>query len=55
MVEWVIGIGFIKQVNDTVDHGVRVVDRFPFVSQNIQTHFPLSVDIWVIDLHEMRE
>lgn len=50
MVEGVVGVGFIKQVDETINDGVDIEDRSPILSQDIQTYFALQVDVWMVDL-----
>jgi len=50
MIERVVWIGFVKQVNEAVNHGVDVQDRFPVLSQDIQTNFSLQVNVRMVDL-----
>jgi len=49
VVEWIVGIGFVEEVNQTVNHRVDVQDGFPVLPQYIQTYFSLQIDVGVVN------
>ena len=50
MVEGIVRIGFVKQVNESVNDRVNVEDGFPVFAQNVEAHLALQVNVWVVNL-----
>ena len=49
MIQWVVWIRLVKQIYQTINDRVDIKNRPPVFSQNIQTNFPLQVNVWVVD------
>ncbi len=47
-VERIIRVGFVEQINHSINHRVDVQHRLPFFAQNIQAHVSFQIDIGVI-------
>ena len=50
MIQRIVGIRFVKQENQSVNDGVDVQHRLPILTQNVQTHLPLEVDVGMVNL-----
>ena len=50
MVEWIVGVGLVKEVDEAVDDGVDVEDGLPVLPEDIEADLTLEVDVGVVDL-----
>ena len=50
VIERIVGIWFVKQVDETVNDGINIQDWFPVLSQNVQAHFALQINVGMINL-----
>ena len=50
MIERIIRIGFIKQIDETVNDTVNVQYRTPVLAQNVETHLALQINIGMVYL-----
>ena len=49
LVERIVGIGFVKQINQSVNDRVNVQDGLPIFPQNIQADFALQVNVGMVN------
>lgn len=49
VIQGVVGVWLVEQHNETVDDGIHVKNRLPVLSQDVEAHSTLPVDVWVID------
>ena len=49
MVEWIVGVGLVKEVDEAVDDGVDVEDGLPVLPEDIEADLTLEVDVGVVD------
>mmetsp|Transcript_5880 Transcript_5880/g.14726 ORF Transcript_5880/g.14726 Transcript_5880/m.14726 type:complete len:170 (-) Transcript_5880:411-920(-) len=50
MIQRIIWIRFIKQENKSINNRIDIQHRLPILAQNIQTDFPLEVDVGMVNL-----
>ena len=55
MVERIVCIGFVEKIDDAVDDRVDVKDWLPVITQDVEAHVALQVDVWVVHLHRMED
>lgn len=49
MVEWIVGVGLVKEVDEAVDDGVDVEDGLPVLPEDVEADLTLEVDVGVVD------
>ena len=49
MVEWIVGVGLVKEVDEAIDDGVDVEDGLPVLPEDIEADLTLEVDVGVVD------
>lgn len=50
VVEWIVGIGLVKQINQSIDNRIDIQDGPPVLSQNIQTNLSLQINVGVVNV-----
>mmetsp|Transcript_13594 Transcript_13594/g.38943 ORF Transcript_13594/g.38943 Transcript_13594/m.38943 type:complete len:240 (-) Transcript_13594:150-869(-) len=50
LIERIIAIGFVKEIDETVDDGIDIQYRLPVFAQNIQAHLAFEVYIGMVNL-----
>jgi len=49
VVERVVRVGFVKEVNETVNDGINVQHGFPVLPQDIEAHLTLQINVWMVN------
>jgi hypothetical protein len=50
VVQGIIRIGFVKEVNESVNDGINVEHGLPILSQNVETNLSLQINVWMVNL-----
>lgn len=50
MVEWIVGIRFVKKIDHPVNNCIDIQYRFPILAENVEADVPFKVDVWMVDL-----
>ena len=49
MIERVVGIGLVKEINETLNDGIDVEDGLPVFTEDVETDLALEVDVRMVD------
>lgn len=50
VIEWIVGIRFVEQINESVNDRIDIEDGPPIFAQNVQADLALQVDVGMINL-----
>ena len=50
VIQWIVRVWLIEQIDQAVDDCVDVQDRPPVLSQNIQAHLALQINVWMVNV-----
>lgn len=49
MIERIVGIGLIKQINESINDGIDVQDGLPILTEDVETDLALQIDVGMVD------
>ena len=50
MVERIVGIGLVKQIDQTINDCIDIQDGSPILSQNVQTDLALQINVGMVNV-----